>query len=412
MSSLTIQNVTLIDGTGSQPAEHVNVHVEHEKIVAIDYARSSTRGDLVIDGKGLTLTPGLIDAHVHVGYPLQIDDLLSGKISPAEHAAAIFDTLGDALEQGFTALRDVAGLDGGVVAAIEKRGVRGPRVWCAGAGLCQTGGHGHMAPTWEPPDTWAARGIAGLATLAFVVDSPDAVRRAARENFRRGASFIKMCVSGGVISEHDKLSDTQFTIDEVKAAVEEASARGTYVTVHAHNNAGIRNAVAAGVLCIEHGSEIDDATAQLMARHAVALVPTLAIHATLEQDAEELGFPPEVCQRVVGKLAQGISATRAALRAGVKVGLGSDLAGHRQTFRGLELELRSGFQDPLDVLTSASSINAQIMRVSDQIGAVRPGLFADMVLWDGNPVEQPSMFNTRDRAVVVLKGGRIVKDLR
>ena len=221
-----------------------------------------------------------------------------------------------------------------------------------------------------------------------------------------------MCVSGGVISDHDKLSDTQFTVAEIRAAVEEAAARGTYVTVHAHNNAGIRNAIEAGVLCVEHGSEIDDETAQLMARHGVAMVPTLAIHATLERDAEELGFPPEVCQRVVGKLSQGIAATRAALKAGVKVGLGSDLAGHKQGFRGLELDLRSGFQHPLDVLTSATRVNAEIMRVSHLIGTVRPGLFADMVLWDGNPIEQPTLFNTRDRAVVVLKGGRIVKDIR
>src|SRR5262249_50778645 len=149
----------------------------------------------------------------------------------------------------------------------------------------------HFAPEWQPSCTWFHHEIPGLRSMSLLSDGVDVMRRNVREAFRRGADFIKLCVTGGVVSTHDKLSDTQFTVEETAAAVYEAEARGTYVTVHAHNNKGVRNAIQAGVKCVEHGSEIDEETAALMAEHGVAHVPTLAVVYALQQDATAAGLP-------------------------------------------------------------------------------------------------------------------------
>jgi imidazolonepropionase-like amidohydrolase len=408
MSETWLVGGQLVDGTGCDPVVGVDVAICDGRIVALGRAPS---GAQVIDAEGLTLTPGLIDAHVHLGLSSDIGKSIRRDLSVAEIAADIFRTCSTTLDEGFTTVRDTGGVDGGLAGVLATGKVRGPRLIPSGPIQCQTGGHGHYAPEWEPTADWCTRGIPGLQDLSLLSDGPDEVRRNVREAFRRGARFIKMCVTGGVVSTHDDLSDTQFTHDEIAAAVDEARARGTYVTVHAHNNDGIRTAVRAGVKCVEHGSQIDEETAALMARAEVAHVPTLAVVEVLIGSMSS-GLPPEICARAelvrVGQQ-QAVLASRAA---GVRLGLGSDLIGPDQSQRGRELLLRAELESPMLALQSATAVNAEILGLAADIGTIEVGKAADIVMWAGDPLTEPKVFADAAQAMVILQAGRVVKDLR
>jgi imidazolonepropionase-like amidohydrolase len=255
---------------------------------------------------------------------------------------------------------------------------------------------------------WNAHHIPGLCALSMMAGNADELRRNVRESFRRGASFLKLCVTGGVVGGHDRLSDTQFTTDEIAVAVEEAAARGTYVTVHAHNNAGIRNAVRAGVRCVEHGTDLDEPTAQLMREHDVALVPTFAVVEQLA-DTEGMDLDPATRDRVAGVRQRMASALEVARVAGLRIGSGSDLIGPHQQRRGEELRLRAELESPMHALVSATSVNADILGLGETVGQIRVGMQADLVVWQRDPLQDPKVFADPDMAALVVKAGHVVK---
>lgn len=408
LSELWLVGARLVDGTGADPVDGLDVHVVDGGIAALG---SAPAGAVALDVAGATITPGLIDAHVHLGIASPITALLSHQLSVAEIAADMFANAAQTLDAGYTSVRDTGGVDGGLVRALASGKVRGPRLVQCGPIQCQTGGHGHLAADWEPTCLWATHAIPGLTTLSLVSDGVDEMRKNVRESFRRGADFIKMCVTGGVVSTHDELTDTQFTVEEIAVAVQEASARGTYVTVHAHNNDGVRNAVQAGARCIEHGSQIDEETAALLAEHDVAHVPTFAVVEQLLRDVASMGLPPHIRDRALlvrQGMIDGLHASRAA---GVTVGLGSDLIGPDQSGRSEELLLRAQLETPMDALVAATRTNAQILRLPD-VGTLEVGKVADLVVWGRDPLEDPKAFTDRDNAVLVLQAGAVVKDLR
>ncbi|HVV75640.1 MAG TPA: amidohydrolase family protein [Mycobacteriales bacterium] len=408
MSDTWYVGATVVDGTGADPVE-TDVHVVDGKVAALGKAPS---GADTVDLSGLTVTPGLIDGHVHLGLSSPIRAMLSHQISAAEIAADIFNTARQMVQAGFTTVRDCGGIDGGVPAAINKGTTPGPRVIQCGPIQCQTGGHGHFANEWEATSLWETHHIPGLCGMARISDGPETMRRNIRETFRGGADFIKMCVSGGVISSHDKISDTQFTVEEIAVAVQEASARGTYVTVHSHNNDGIRNAVAGGVKCIEHACALDEETAQLMLANDVSHVPTLLTVKRLVEDAVATGVEPEIRDRALVVQQGQINGVLVSRKVGVRMGLGSDLLGPDQHHRGEELFLRSELTTPMETLVSATKVNSQILRISDQVGTLEVGKVADLVAWNGNPLESPKLWMEPDNAAVVVQSGRVAKDLR
>jgi imidazolonepropionase-like amidohydrolase len=400
----------VVDGTGREAMAGAAVEVEGGQIASV--GGSPPAGGDVLDCSGLTLTPGLIDAHVHFGLSSHIDASLRRELSVAELAADMFANCAQTLDAGFTTVRDTGGIDGGLASVVAAGKVPGPRILQCGPVQCQTGGHGHFATDWEPTADWVDHAIPGLRVMSLLSDSPDAMRRNVREAFRRGADFIKLCVTGGVVSKHDRLTDTQFTVPEMAVAVQEAAARGTYVTVHAHNNQGIRNAVEAGVRCVEHGTEIDESTAALMAKHHVAHVPTLAVVHALQENAGSAGVPDYIADRL-GRVMQGqIDGLLASRAAGVRVGSGSDLIGPDQSNRGYELVLRSKVETPMDALVSATSINAEILGISEEVGTIEPGKAADLVGFAGDPLTDPDIFADRTRITLVVQAGRTVTDRR
>ncbi|WP_163505236.1 metal-dependent hydrolase family protein [Fodinicola acaciae] len=405
-----LTGATVIDGTGADPVRDQAVLVENGRISAL--GASPPPGAEVVDLSGLYLTPGLIDAHVHFGLSSDLDKLCtSHTLSVAEIAADMFVNCRRTLESGFTTVRDTGGVDDGLAGVVASGRMPGPRIVHCGPILSQTGGHGYLGAEWDSADDWAARQIPGLVALSLLSDGPDSVRRNAREAFRRGASFLKMCVTGGVVSRHDKLSDTQFTYEEIATAVAEAEARGTYVTVHAHNNAGLRTAISAGAKCVEHGSEIDAEMAALMAEKGVALVPTLAVAHDLLKDSTGAGLPAHIGARVGNVIEGQAEAIRAARAAGVLIGSGSDLIGPNQDRRGRELVLRSEIESPMQALVSATRDNARVLRLED-IGTVEPGKVADLAVFGHDPLADPLVFGDPHEVKVVLRRGRVVKDIR
>ncbi|KJK50379.1 peptidase M38 [Lentzea aerocolonigenes] len=408
MGPLQVVGAAVVDGSGRDPSD-VDVTVEDGRIAQL--GASGARGER-LDAGGLTMTPGLIDAHVHLGLSSLIQPQFSFQISAAEIAADIFATAGATLDAGFTTVRDTGGIDGGVVTTIAKGKVRGPRVLSCGPVQCQTGGHGYYGAEWEPTELWSNHHVPGLCALSMMSGNADELRGNVREAFRRGASFLKLCVTGGVVGAHDRLTDTQFTVEEIAVAVQEAAARGTYVTVHAHNNEGIRNAVEAGVRCVEHGTDLDESTATLMAARDVALVPTFAVVERLLHDTAGMGLAESTHDRVIGVRERMTEALAVAKEAEVRIGLGSDLIGPVQDRRGEELKLRAALETPMEALVAATKTNAEILGLSGEVGVIAPGMRADLVLWNGNPLEDPELFADPANAVLVMQAGRVVKDIR
>ena len=406
---MILTGATLIDGRGGPPqtGEAASIRVDGGFIAAV--GSTGVGDDLTLDLTGLTLLPGLIDAHTHLGAAYDLaHHAHAGMVPAAEIAARAFRNCELALDAGFTTCREMGGLDGGIVRAIDLGLVRGPRILPSATALAQDGGHATFMAPWS--ECYCPVSIPGLVDAVAVCDGVDEVRKAARRAFRRGATQLKVFVSGGVISLTDEIGHTQLSIDELRAAVEEAEARGTYVTAHAHNVQGIRNGLAAGVSCFEHGSWLDDETATAMAAAGASLVPTLAVAHVMRTERERWGLPEVVVPRLAQVEEHMAVAIGRARVAGVRIGSGSDLLGPDQNRRGLELVLRSRVEDPMTAIVSATSTNAEILRIDDETGTIEVGKRADLIAVDGDPLREPELFDDPDRVQLVLKDGVVVKD--
>jgi imidazolonepropionase-like amidohydrolase len=406
MASLVLRGASLIDGTGAGPVQRAVIVVDGERISQVG---GQPPGGRELDLAGLTIVPGLIDAHAHLTLVDMTD--LSGRRTPvAVTAARIFHVCDVALDAGFTTVRDAGGADGGLATATATGLVRGPRILPSGPILCQSGGHGDLR---DPFDHHGRDdGVPGLVQASMRIDGADSARIAAREVFRRGATQLKVAVSGGVVSTTDRIEDTQLTVEELGAVVAEAQARGTYVLAHAHNVGGIRNGLTAGVRSFEHASLLDEDTAQQIATAGAYVVPTLAVFHVMEQEWQEWGLSEAVLPRLAGLEEAMSRSVKLAAAAGVPLGSGSDLLGPEQRHRGIELTLKSRLIGPMDALVSATLTNAELLGRQDDIGTITEGKLADMVAFDGDPVQDPELFDQPERAIVVMQGGKVVKDLR
>jgi imidazolonepropionase-like amidohydrolase len=349
-----------------------------------------------VDIGGRTLMPGLIDAHIHlclteVNLQLLADvplTLLAAKASVAMRAM---------LERGFTTLRDTGGADWGIKAAVEQGLFVGPRLFIAGQPLSQTGGHGDFRKRTQSQTFCAC--CSGLSWVSRVADGVPDVIKAARDELRKGADHIKIMVSGGVASQLDPLESLQYRIDEIEAAVEEATRWGSYVCAHAYSAEAIARAVRAGVRTIEHGNLIDAPTAALMAERGAFLVPTLVAYDALKRRGPDYGLSSYSLAKNEVVLDAGLRSLEISRNAGVKIGFGSDLLGQLQSDHCVEFVLRAGAVSAPEVIRSATLVNAEIVRQVGKIGELVPGAYADLLLVDGDPY--------RDLGVFRGDGGRL-----
>jgi imidazolonepropionase-like amidohydrolase len=310
----------------------------------------------------------------------------------------------DTLMQGFTTVRDAGGADWSFKAAVERGIIKGPRLLVSDKPLSQTGGHGDWRRRSEtqPPEIFCP--TAGMRSV--VCDGADEVRKAAREQLRLGADQIKVMASGGAMSPADELAATQYQIEEIRAAVEEAEAARTYVMAHAYNDGSVRNCLRAGVRSIEHGNLIDEETARLM-REAGA---TLVTYEAISEEGKDHGVPDDVIRKIDEARALGIRALRHAHEAGVRIASGSDLLGPLQDRKARELKIKTEVMSPMEVLDSATRTNAELFGMQGEIGTVEEGKLADLLVVDGNPLEDIAVLQKRDDLKLIMKGGKIVKD--
>jgi len=382
--------------------------VEGERIK--DVIRSGKVGPLkgkveTIDLKGRTLMPGLTDAHVHM-CAVEGNTAEQHRYNPPSLIGAkALRRIEQALQQGFTTVRDAGGADYGFREAVSSGLYPGPRLLVSGRVLSQTGGHGdkrRRAEWIEPID--CCYGMIGV-----IADGPDEVRKAVREQLRRDVDQIKIMASGGAMSPSDELDTTQYTLEEMRAAVEEARAAGKYVLAHAYSGSAVRVALQAGVRCIEHGNLIDEAGARDIKKAGAYLVPTMVTYEVISREGKGYGITEHQIQKINMAREKSVEGLTHAYRAGCKIGSGSDLLGDMQAQRTVELELKGQVMKPMEVLLSATRVNAEIFRMENEIGTVEPGKYADLIAVKGNPLKDLRLFQNQDNLHLIMKGGSAYK---
>lgn len=410
MGSVLFKNAHVFDGTTPHRLEGHQVYVEDGAIREVSARPVRTPADDVVDVAGRTLMPGLIDLHVHV-WAVELNISRVAQL-PSEYLALFAaGTLQRSLDRGFTTLRDAGGADAGYALAIEKGFIQAPRFFHSGRMMTQTGGHGDTRPALEP-DHGRQCCPHPQDRFVTVVDGADAMRRAVREEFRRGARQVKLMVSGGVASPTDPLDMPQFTDDEIRAAVEEARTRGLYIFAHCHPDHAIRRASELGIRCIEHASFVTDETARLLAARGTYVVPTLAVVHALDAEGAKLGFPEASLRKLAGLYGAMLESLGRLRRAGVKMGYGTDLLGPHQERQCVEFDLRAEVLPAYDILTSATSVAAEILMEEGRLGVVAPGAHADLLVVDGNPLEDVRVLGRNGTTLpVIMKAGRFHRRL-
>lgn len=386
--STILRGGRVIDGTGAAPIDRGQVVIEGQRILAVgpvaDFGEESFAGAEVIDVSGMTVMPGLINCHQHLdtrhGYgPYQAR---AAQSVPYLMARAIRNALLD-LQEGVTTVRDMSSKGGTSLTirdAIAEGLAVGPRVVACGQAIAMTGGHGHAR--------------------AIEADGEAAVRAAARRLLKAGADFVKCMASGGFISiGTDQPWSPQLTIEEMRAAFDEAHKAGKTTTVHAHPPQAIRWAVEAGVDCIEHGALIDPETAELLAARGIPLVPTLAESWVIAERGEAYGRPAWLVELNRRKLEERMRRFGYVVAAGVKLAVGTDVIGTMAEEMRLMVE---GGLSPMEVLVAATRNGAEVCGLLDETGTLEVGKRADIAVFEGNPLEELSAL---ERVRLVFKAG-------
>ncbi len=409
MATTIFANCALLDGTASERREDRHVLIEGGLIREVSDRPIASAAAETVDLAGHTLMPGLIDAHVHV---IAVDQALArlGE-RPASlvtlQAARVLEGM---LQRGFTTVRDAGGADGGLAEAVEQGLVRGPRIFPSGQALSQTGGHGDLRPRTRSVSVAACACCEGGAGLARIADGVSECRRAARDELRKGATQIKIMASGGVASPYDPVWNLQYSEEEVRAIVEEARAWHTYVMAHAYTPEAIRRSIDFGVRSIEHGNLIDEATAELVASADAFVVPTLVTFDALHRFGRELGFPEASLKKLGDVREAGLRSLEILQAADVKIGFGTDLLGPMHRHQSHEFAIRAEAMTPIDIIRSATTVNADLLNRKGELGVIAPDARADLIAVDGNPLADIALLDGQGEHLThIMKDGVFYK---
>lgn len=406
MASTLFTNARIVDGTAPEAGAPVSVLVEGGTIREVGKAVSSAKAK-VVDLKGKTLMPGLIDAHVHVvagvadlGKNAQLPDSLV--------TARSFVIMREMLMRGFTTVRDVGGADFGLKQATEEGHFPTPRLVISGKALSQTGGHADFRGRYDDAATPLTRHR--LGALGRICDGLDQVRRAAREEMKGGADFIKIMANGGCASPTDPIHFLGFSVSELEAVVEEARMAGTYVSAHVYTDEAIRRCVEAGVHSLEHCNLIEAETAKLAASRGAVAVPTLVTYDKLVIDGPKLGFPPDSVAKVDVVRSAGMNSLAVMKKAGLAMAYGSDLLGEMHKYQSEEFVIRGRALPAHEVIGSATHVAAKLLRLEGKIGTIAPGAHADLIVVDGDPLKDLSLLTRQGKHIpLIMKGGAFMK---
>ena len=407
MSSFVFQDVRLFDGVAPDPVEAAHVLVEDGRIAEVSDRPIQASGAVAIACAGRTLMPGLIDAHYHANAAdVDIAKLEAMPKSLINQYARLF--LEASLQRGFTSIRDAGGADYGLAMAIESGLIRGPRLFYSGKALSQTGGHSDFRPLEQDPFCLCCQ---GSGVLGGVADGVAEVQRAARNELRKGASQIKIMGSGGVASPTDPIWNLQYSEEEIRAVVWEAKSWRTYVMAHAYTAEAIRRCVEYGVRSIEHANLIDREVAGFCTEQGAFVVPTLAAYDALGRRGKDLGFPQVSLDKLGIVREAGLESLEILKAAGTKVGFGTDLLGGLHVDQTVEFSIRAEVLTPFEVLKSATSVNAALLNREGELGCIAPGAWADLLVVDGDPLEDISLLAGQGEALaLIMKAGHPVKN--
>ncbi len=402
----------MFDGSGADPIADGVVLIEDDRIAAVGPARSiplppsATR----LDASGCTVLPGIVDCHVHCTYRAR--DMRQHLLNPPTYnVLKSVDILRETLACGVTTARDLGGADAGFRAAVEEGAIDGPRLLISIVMISQTGGHGDYwvpAGTRLPKRSWLPSPVA---------DGVEEVRRMTRQVLMMGADFVKICATGGITSVTDSWDEPQFTVEEIATAVAEAAAKRRRVAVHAEGIDGIRNALMADIYSLEHGWFLDEACVDTMVAKGIWWVPTLAlVPLSVERrkrdkawSGQQLGNEAAKDAEIYELMQKQIPLWQDAVRRGIKVAMGTDQS-HRllvgENLVELEFMVRFLGMSPAEALVAATSRAAECLERSD-IGRLEPGRLADVLVVQGDPLDDIRVLQPRENIKMVMKGGRV-----
>lgn len=406
-TTFLLHNARLVDGTSPTPRENISVLIENDRITQVSDTPIEAPGATRLDLGGRTLIPGLIDCHVHViattadlgANALLPDSLITARATPI---------MRDMLMRGFTTVRDVGGADRGLQQAVAEGHFVGPELMICGKALSQTGGHTDYRGFYdERDDQYQTR---RLGSMGRICDGVDAVRRATREEIKSGAQFIKVMANGGVSSPSDPIDFLSYSVGELEAIVEEATNAQTYVSAHLYTDQAIRRAVLAGVRSLEHCNLITHETAQLAAEKGAMACPTLVTYEMLKKEGAQYGLKPDSVAKIDDVRLAGLESLKIMREAGLTMAYGSDLLGEMHRHQSEEFVIRARVLPAHEVIRSATLDAARLLQREGEIGCITPGARADLIVVDGNPLEDMSLLTGQGAHMpLIMQGGRLIK---
>jgi len=405
-----LTKATIIDCTGADPRPDGWVVIENQRIKETGQGKPGVlpAGAEVIDCHGQTLLPGLIDGHVHVASVVanpveqQRRNFISTLVIKTEKV------LKETLDQGFTTVRDCGLTDVGFRQAVEEGLIPGPRLSVCNAPLSQTGGHAD----WRLSTEFHAPVMQGLGFGTTICDGVDAVRKGAREQLRQGVDFIKVMAGGGAASPTDEIDTSQFSLEELEAAVFEAESAGKYVSAHVYSDRAIKLCCKAGIRTLEHCNLMTESSAQAIKETGAYMVPTIATYVIISKMGKDLGMTVDMVRKINQALDKAENSLAIAVKLGLKIGSGSDLLGGMQHYKGLELALQAKIMGPMAALMATTRTNAEIIRQEKHLGTIEAGKLADLILVKGDPLKDMSLFqNYQENLTLIIQDGKVHKNI-
>jgi len=393
-----LSGARIFDGVSETLSEPGHIAINGDTIESVSSERPSGEFASNLDLSGGTIIPGLIDAHFHA-FATEIDTAKCETFPRTYEAQRARLNLEAALRRGFTTVRDVGGGDHGTWLAAEQGLFPSPRFFFCGRAFSQSGGHGDPRPSHEPHELC---GCAPRGSLSDLIDGADALRKAAREALRQGAHHLKIFMSGGISTPSDPIWYLQFSDEEISAVVDEAARRRRYVAAHAYTAESISRAVRLGIRSIEHGNLIDAETATQVASAGAFVVPTLATYDAFHRFGKDMGAPATTLEKLSDVRERGLEAIKLCRAAGVSLGFGTDLLGQLHHLQRDEFALRAQVEEPIDILRSATSVNARLLDMEGKLGVIAPGAYADLLVVEGNPLEDISLLATDSDAILQI----------
>lgn len=409
MTTILFENARIVDGTSPEPSEPMSVLVEGDMVREVSPSINSASAQR-INLAGKVLMPGLIDAHVHV---------IAGMANLGQNAklpdpivtVRAFRIMGEMLMRGFTTVRDLGGATSGLLAATQEAPWPTPRLNICGKALSQSGGHTDYRGPYD--DTPTPKTGHTLGNLGRICDGVPEVRKAAREELKSGAHFIKVMANGGIASPTDPIHFLGFSREELIASVEEAENAGTYVAAHLYTDKAIRRAIECGIHSLEHCNLITSETAKFAVENDCISVPTLVTYEKLGVEGLALGLPPASVAKVDSVRLAGMESLTIMREAGLPMAYGTDLLGEMHRHQSEEFVIRSRVLPAHEVIASATHVAAKLLRMEGKIGCIAPGAFADLIVIDGNPLDDMSLLTDQGAHMpIIIRGGHFVKSRR